>query len=714
MQPLCQPSHKLGNNRSARQSSLTRLPSNLDKLQSLRWLVLHENRLTEVPRTICDAASLEYINLKDNFLRDLPNCTDQLTSLFVFFFTDNFIDCEAFRAVQPESIGAMCRDDEQRRCNTAFADRAACVATPICHWNPRTSACQLEPYVVPDSSSDARDNASRRVVIAVVLGVLTAAVVAGVAAFLYERRRRGAPSPDGADTDRDLTEMLLDERTGLHTDAEDAGGDGVGAREPTYYGEPAQTNSWTVSPDLIDFDMQGNQVAVGTIVKQTLTITNTRFRSFTYKIYTPSRPSKFSVLAQPMEGEVKVGHTATVTVSAVLHCTTTLEQPVVVSVAYGHPRRQEYREVPEVLVGKLSTRIDYDDLVFREHIGDGCSGSVSKGEWRDNIVAIKTLRIITDETREEFVREVEIMEHIRCPFIVACLGAVITLDKLCLVTEFMPLGSLDTVMHAYAFSPAMKIRIAQDIANGMKFLHSSGILHRDLKPGNVLCNELQLDSAVVCKIADFGTSRAVSSSKSSAAMTRRIGTPLYMAPEVLSGNTEYTKIADVFSFAIMLTEIWNDREPYSECNIKSTWGLISHILDGNVCERFSLSLSFSLALRSWFVVVITFLLLYRDRNWTATAPRHCGRSSSAAGQPTPSSVRVSTRLLPSSRPLPRPSAATPAVPASLLSSRRSLPLRVHKTDCVFLLSLSLSLLSFRHHHHRHRRRLCLFLHFVVL
>lgn len=389
--------------------------------------------------------------------------------------------------------------------------------------------------------------------------------------------RKKKKEKEASGTDRDLTEMLLDERTTM--------GEETGTQEPTYYGEPAQTNSWTVSPDMIDFDMQGNQVAVGTIVKQVLTITNTKFRSFTYKIYTPSRPSKFSVLAQPMEGEVKLGHTASVTISAVLHCTTALEQPVVVSVAYGHPRRQEYREVPEVLVGKLSTRIDYDDLVFREHIGDGCSGSVSKGEWRDNIVAIKTLRIITDETREEFVREVEIMEHIRCPFIVACLGAVITLDKLCLVTEFMPLGSLDAVMHTYAFSPQMKIRIAQDIANGMKFLHSSGILHRDLKPGNVLCNELQLDSAVVCKIADFGTSRAVSSSKSSAAMTRRIGTPLYMAPEVLSGNTEYTKIADVFSFAIMLTEIWNDREPYSECNIKSTWGLISHILDGNVCSR---------------------------------------------------------------------------------------------------------------------------------
>ena len=172
-------------NRSARHSSLTRLPSNLDQLQLLRWLVLHENKLTEVPKSICRATNLEYINLKDNFLRDLPNCTDQLTSLFVFFFTDNFIDCEAFRAVQPESIGAMCKDDEQRRCETAFVDRAACTATPICHWNPSSNACQTEPYVYSgSSSSNNKDSKSPAVVAATISILVVLVIVVGTVFFL--------------------------------------------------------------------------------------------------------------------------------------------------------------------------------------------------------------------------------------------------------------------------------------------------------------------------------------------------------------------------------------------------------------------------------------------------------------------------------------------------------------------------------------------------
>ena len=65
-------------------------------------------------------------------------------------------------------------------------------------------------------------------------------------------------------------------------------------------------------------------------------------------------------------------------------------------------------------------------------------------------------------------------------------------------------------------------------------------------------------------------------------MTRKIGTPLYMAPEVLEGN-EYTVIADVFSFAIMLAEIWNGCEPYCEYEGKAIWALIQSILEGRVC-----------------------------------------------------------------------------------------------------------------------------------
>ena len=268
--------------------------------------------------------------------------------------------------------------------------------------------------------------------------------------------------------------------------------------EPEELGELATGDDWTVQPEELDFNLRGNQLRVGCVVEQQITITNTKYHSFSYKVYTP-HSSKFKEWAIPQKGEVKAGHSETVTIYATLHCTTTVEEPVVVAVKFSHHGKRQYREVRQEVVGKLSSRIDYDELRICEHIGEGCFGSVSRGEFRGLVVAIKELRVVTGEAREEFVREVENLEHIRSPFIVACIGAVITDTRLCLVTEYVPRGSLDVAMRKYTFSPLMKIRIARDICEGMRFIHASNILHRDLKPANVLCVEFQLDCAVVCK-----------------------------------------------------------------------------------------------------------------------------------------------------------------------------------------------------------------------
>ncbi|EGD81228.1 TKL protein kinase [Salpingoeca rosetta] len=121
----------------------------------------------------------------------------------------------------------------------------------------------------------------------------------------------------------------------------------------------------------------------------------------------------------------------------------------------------------------------------------------------------------------------------------------------------------------------LKVRLAHDVASGMAFIHSLDQMHRDLKSGNVL-----VSSKLRAKISDFGTirqrlsaepvqttatadvmySQEVGGQTLGLALTAGVGTPLYMAPEALTGSV-YDRKADVFSFGVLLWEIATQRTP---------------------------------------------------------------------------------------------------------------------------------------------------------
>jgi proprotein convertase subtilisin/kexin type 5 len=90
-----------------------------------------------------------------------------------------------------------------------------------------------------------------------------------------------------------------------------------------------------------------------------------------------------------------------------------------------------------------------------------------------------------------------------------------------------------------------KVKVALDAARAIRFLHQNNILHRDIKPDNLLIMSLDLNAPVAAKLTDFGTSRAVS--KLTNQYTTGIGTPSYMAPEILSKKPYDTK-ADVYRY----------------------------------------------------------------------------------------------------------------------------------------------------------------------
>ena len=108
------------------------------------------------------------------------------------------------------------------------------------------------------------------------------------------------------------------------------------------------------------------------------------------------------------------------------------------------------------------------------------------------------------------------------------------------------------------------------IVDAMRYLHKHGILHRDLKPQNIL-----IDSNYYPRICDFGLSRCFSESLTKSmqlSMTGKIGTPLYMAPELIDDNDDddkedvghYSSSIDVYAFAILAYEIVTGIEPFSK------------------------------------------------------------------------------------------------------------------------------------------------------
>ncbi len=95
---------------------------------------------------------------------------------------------------------------------------------------------------------------------------------------------------------------------------------------------------------------------------------------------------------------------------------------------------------------------------------------------------------------------------------------------------------------------------------------------------------------VICKISDFGTSREVDiqstlSMSQSMTMTRNIGTPLYMAPEILSGVGHYSQKADVYSYGILMVSLWNQKPPYYEMNVKNPSELFRSIFEQGLRPR---------------------------------------------------------------------------------------------------------------------------------
>ena len=326
-----------------------------------------------------------------------------------------------------------------------------------------------------------------------------------------------------------------------------------------------------VTPASLTFGTEADPVPVNTPIPRELKLTNRQASDVCVLVehVTNSQTSfKYSLEMNKQEPfVVNAGAEETVTVSLSMVCTTTLV--VKLKVKTWHVGESVLKEAKMQLSAESeqSSSLDPDKLVRDKEedgndkvIGRGASGIVYCGEYQGRDVAIKVLtNILTNRDKEEFEREVVMLERCRHPAIVEFVGAVLIPGKQTIVTEFCPLGSLEDAMktHPDKFDEKMKIKCLLDVSVGMEFLHRNDITHRDLKPGNLLMVSWNYRDAVVVKLADFGLTRAAGHGKT--IVSTGVGTGAYMAPEILAGSRTYDKSVDVYSFSMLIYRIFSGR-----------------------------------------------------------------------------------------------------------------------------------------------------------
>lgn len=245
-----------------------------------------------------------------------------------------------------------------------------------------------------------------------------------------------------------------------------------------------------------------------------------------------------------------------------------------------------------------------------ELIGSGTFGDVYKAYNKKNeVFAAKVFKIVFKDPKEKkmFHRENDLLQSfIDNPLIVNYFGcndySLIKHGKnnATIIMEYMPNKTVASMIKDESENVAnphwnntTKMKVILGVSRGMACLHDKNFIHRDLKPDNIF-----LDENYNPKIGDFGTSRKVDK-MNEITMTLNVGTPIYMAPELLSGETKkYSWEVDIYSFGITMYQIFVGKiadEIYTKNETRSKYRFYKSVIAG---KRPIIPKSFSLQLGS--------------------------------------------------------------------------------------------------------------------
>jgi serine/threonine protein kinase len=275
--------------------------------------------------------------------------------------------------------------------------------------------------------------------------------------------------------------------------------------------------------------------------------------------------------------------------------------------AYQRAMRTRYVNQPNLL-----TLINPQEIFLQRIIGEGSFGKVWSAKWGTSTVAVKEFvfaqaavagkSMMQQEIIDSIVGEAGMMAILRHPNVLQLFGCSLTAQAIWIVSELCSLGSLRQLLddHERNIPTHLRLSLALQVGEGIAYLHNQDppIIHRDLKSHNIFVHETftshsftgsesshrkstpntnkrsdkenasetrEEDNAspratIVAKIGDWGSARA-SLSRGERTMTHGVGTACWMAPETITKGRS-SKYSDVYSFGIILWELWTRKEVY--------------------------------------------------------------------------------------------------------------------------------------------------------
>lgn len=225
-------------------------------------------------------------------------------------------------------------------------------------------------------------------------------------------------------------------------------------------------------------------------------------------------------------------------------------------------KREDKKRKNQQIISKLQSICSegdptelYKDLV---KIGQGASGGVYIAHETQSrpskTVAIKQMNLEQQPKKELIINEILVMKGSKHPNIVNYIDLYLLKGDLWVIMEYMEGGSLTEIVTHSVMTEGQIGAVCRETLRGLQFLHSKGVIHRDIKSDNILLN---IDGNI--KMTDFGFCAQINDINLK--RTTMVGTPYWMAPEVVS-RKEYGPKVDIWSLGIMVIEMIEGEPPY--------------------------------------------------------------------------------------------------------------------------------------------------------